>query len=134
MEHAEVVEAVRAELGRGADVVIEALGSTPTTRLAVDLADDGGRVVLTGIAPMGHTLDSEITKIVRRKIQILGSFGAVASTAMPAVLAMAERGELDLEGLITQRFEFAETDDAYVALDERRILGRSLIETNPGLE
>src|SRR5699024_6358021 len=120
MEHGEVVDAVRGLLGRGADVVVEALGSTPTTRLAVDLADDGGRVVLTGIAPAGHTLDVEITKVVRRKIRVLGSFGAVASEAMPAVLAMAGRGELDLTTLITARFGFDETDHAYRELDQRR--------------
>lgn len=127
------VEAVRNVLGHGADVVVEALGSTPTVQLAVDLTDDGGRAVLTGIAPVGQTIDVDITKVVRRKIRILGSFGARASVAMPAVLELAGQGALDLEALITDRFTFSEVDTAYQRLNAGDIRGRGLIEINPAL-
>ncbi|NLS10481.1 zinc-binding dehydrogenase [Nesterenkonia sp. MY13] len=127
------VEGVTELLGHGVDVAFEALGSVPTVRLAVDILDDGGRAVLAGIAPVGHTMDVDITKVVRRKLRILGSFGAPASTAMPEVIRLAAEGKIDLEKLITHRFAFEETGQAYQLLNERKILGRGLIETNPAL-
>lgn len=125
---ADPVESLHGLLGHGADVVIEALGSAATAKLAVDLADDGGRAVLAGVAPIGQTLDVDITKVVRRKIQILGTFGGQAHETMPEVLRMVEQGGIDLERLITDRFSFDEVGEAYRALDERRIRGRGLIE------
>ncbi|NDK32554.1 zinc-binding dehydrogenase [Nesterenkonia haasae] len=125
------VASVTEMLGHGVDVAFEALGSVPTVRLAVDILDDGGRAVLAGIAPAGHTMDVDITKVVRRKLQILGSFGAPASTAMPEVIKLASLGKIALEKLITHRFRFEQTAEAYQLLNERKILGRGLIETNP---
>ncbi|GAA4826751.1 zinc-binding dehydrogenase [Garicola koreensis] len=125
--------AVRQLLGRGVDVAFEALGSVATVKLAVDMLDDGGRAVLCGIAPAGQTLDVDITKLVRRKLKILGSFGASAATAMPEVIQLAAEGKIDLDTLITHRFAFDQTAEAYQLLNERKILGRGLIETNPAL-
>lgn len=127
------VESVQELLGHGVDVAFEALGSVPTVKLAVDILDDGGRAVLAGIAPAGHTMDVDITKVVRRKLKIYGSFGAAASTAMPEVIRLAAEGKIDLEKLITHRFAFEQTAEAYQLLNERKILGRGLIETNPAL-
>src|SRR4029453_6738027 len=48
----DVVEAVRdLTNGRGVDVAFEALGRTQTIATAIDVVDDGGRVVLVGTAP-----------------------------------------------------------------------------------
>lgn len=127
------VEEVTQLLGRGVDVAFEALGSVPTVKLAVDILDDGGRAVLAGIAPIGHTMDVDITKVVRRKLKILGSFGAPASTAMPQVIQLAAEGRINLDKLITHRFTFEQTGEAYQLLNQRKILGRGLIDTNPGL-
>lgn len=121
------IQYITEQLGHGVDVAFEALGSTPTTRLAVDLVDDGGRVVLAGIAPAGHTLDVEITKVVRRKIRILGSFGAHPQHTMSKVVKLAEDGLIDLKQLITDRFPFDQLDHAYSELANRRIRGRGII-------
>lgn len=130
---ADPVGTVQQVLGHGVDVAFEALGSVPTVKLAVDMLDAGGRAVLAGIAPAGHTMDIDITKVVRRKLKILGSFGAAASTAMPEVIRLAAEGQIDLQRLITRRFTFDQTAEAYQLLADRRILGRGLIETNPHL-
>lgn len=127
------VKAVKEELGRGVDVAFEALGSVPTVKLAVDLLDDWGRAVLAGIAPAGHTMDVDITQVVRRKLRILGAFGAAASQAMPAVIDLAVQGKIDLNKLITHRFRFEDTSKAYEKLNAREIRGRGLIETNPSI-
>ncbi|WP_211210766.1 zinc-binding dehydrogenase [Yaniella halotolerans] len=121
-------------LGHGVDVVFEALGTQHTVGQAVSLVDDGGRVVLTGIAPPGHVLDTAIAHVVRRKVQILGSYGAKISTAMPAVIELAAQGKIELGTLITDRFSFDQTDRAYLALNDRKIRGRGVIEINPALQ
>lgn len=128
------LEYITTELGHGVDVVFEALGTQATVQQAVSLADDGGRVVLTGIAPPGHVLDTPIAHLVRRKIQIVGSYGATVSTAMPAVIDLAAHGEIALQQLITDRFTFDQTDEAYRALDARNIQGRGLITINSDLQ
>lgn len=128
------LEVISTELGHGVDVVFEALGTQATVKQAISLADDGGRVVLTGIAPPGHVLDTAIAHVVRRKIQIVGSYGATVSTAMPAVIELAAQNKVDLKKLITDRFDFNQTDAAYKALDARKIRGRGVISINPDLK
>lgn len=127
-------EEIRNLLGRGVDVAFEALGSVPTVKLAVDLLDDWGRAVLAGIAPAGHTMDIDITQVVRRKLRILGAFGASPSTTMPDIIEMTAQGKIDLKQLITDRFSFDETAAAYDLLANRQIRGRGLIEINPQLD
>lgn len=132
--HQDPSNVITTALGHGVDVVFEALGTQQTVGQAVSLADDGGKVVLTGIAPPGHVLDIPIAHVVRRKIQILGSYGANISTAMPAVIEMAAQGKIALDTLITDRFSFDQTDSAYQALNDRKIRGRGVIEIHPALQ
>lgn len=73
--HQDPLEYVTTELGHGVDVAFEALGTQATVSQAVSLADDGGRVVLTGIAPPGHVLDTPIAHVVRRKSRSSGLTG-----------------------------------------------------------
>lgn len=114
--------------GRGVDVAFEALGNPQTVRTAVQVVDDGGRAVLVGIAPAGVEASFEITHLVRRKIQVLGSYGARARTDMPLTIDLAARGLIDVAGLITDRFTLDQASAAYTALDERRIVGRGVVE------
>ena len=127
------LEVITQELGHGVDKVFEALGTQATVEQAISLVDDGGRVVLTGIAPPGHVLNTPIAHVVRRKIQIMGSYGAKVSTAMPAVIELAAQGKVAVEKLITDRYSFDQTDAAYRALDAREIRGRGVISINPEL-
>ncbi|GGC81783.1 succinate-semialdehyde dehydrogenase [Tersicoccus solisilvae] len=113
--------------GHGVDVAFEAFGSAPTVRTAVDVVDDGGRVVLVGIAPVGVEAQFDIARVVRRKIQILGSFGARASVDMPAVLDLVADGRIRLDDLVTDRYAFADAGRAYRDLEERRIRGRAVV-------
>lgn len=114
--------------GRGVDVAFEALGTAATVETAIHLVDDGGRVVLVGIAPAGVTAGLDITHVVRRKIQILGSYGARARTDMPTVLDLVAAGTIDVEALITDRFALDQAADAYARLSAGRIIGRAVID------
>lgn len=131
--HQDPLDVIIKELGHGVDKVFEALGTQATVQQAVSLVDDGGRVVLAGIAPPGHVLDIPIAHMVRRKIEVVGSYGATVSSAMPAVIDLAAQGKVKLDKLITDRFSFDQTAAAYKSLDKRKIRGRSVIIVNPDL-
>lgn len=115
--------------GRGVDVAFEALGSAATTTLAVNISREGGRAVVVGIPPAGTTLDVDLARIVRRKIQIKGSYGARARQDVPALIRLLAAGRLDLGGMISRRVPLGEAPETYQALDRGEVLGRAVVLT-----
>lgn len=113
---------------RGVDVSFEAIGRPQTFRQATEVVADGGRCVMVGIAPVGLTAEIEITRLVRRKLQILGSFGGRPRHALPALMDLALAGELSLDGAIGARFTLEQADEAYRLLADGQIKGRAIIE------
>lgn len=114
--------------GRGVDVAYEALGRPDTFAAAVSAVRDGGRAVMVGIAPVGVTAPVDITRLVRRQIRIIGSYGAKARTDMPAILTMLQRGQIDVSRAVTRRFSLADAGEAYRLLDAGQIVGRAVID------
>ena len=77
--------------GGGADVVFEVLGSEQTFTQALGMVRDGGRLVAIGIAPAGTMAPVEITRLVRRSLHVVGSYGARVRADMPGLLALVEQ-------------------------------------------
>jgi len=113
--------------GRGVDVAFEALGRPETFRLALNLLRDGGRMVPVGIAPQGMEAGVEITRLVRRKLKILGSYGAKPRKDMPILLKLAQAGIVGVGAEVTDRFTLEEADLAYRRLDKGEIVGRAVV-------
>ena len=91
---------------------------------------DGGRMVAVGIAPAGTDgAGVEITRLVRRGLRIIGSYGGRPRTDMPSLLALVERGVLRPQDGISRRFRLDEVAAAYDALDRREIVGRAIVTT-----
>jgi succinate semialdehyde reductase (NADPH) len=123
------VEAVR-ELTdqRGADVVLEAIGLPLTFRQATEMASDGGRCVMIGIAAAGRLGEVEIARLVRRKLQVLGSYGGRPRSDLGELTALAVRGEIDPGAAISRRYSLDQAGEAYAALARGEIVGRALVE------
>ncbi len=121
-------EIVRLTGGRGVDVAFEALGRAQTFATCVNSIADGGRAVLVGIAPAGVKGELDLARVVRRKIQILGSYGARARTDMPLLLDLVRRGVVDPKALISARYAPERVDDAYQALAQGKIVGRAIVQ------
>lgn len=122
------IEAVRDLTGgRGVDVAFEALGRPETVETAIQITDDGGRVVLVGIAPVGQTAPMDITRVVRRKLRIHGSYGGRARTDMPLLLDLVASGRIEVADTVSRTFELEDADAAYRALDAGDILGRAIV-------
>ncbi|MBR7194811.1 zinc-binding dehydrogenase [Gordonia sp. JH63] len=125
----DVVAEVRALTdGHGVDVAFEALGHPSTFATALDILDDGGRAVVVGIAPAGTPGELDLARLVRRSLQIRGSYGAKARRDMPALLRMVAGGIVEPERVITRRYRLDEVDEAYQALARGEIVGRAIIE------
>lgn len=113
--------------GRGVDVAIEALGRPETVVNAFMMTRDGGRLVVIGIAPGTTTASIEITRLVRRGIHMMGSYGSRVRTDMPEVLALAARGQVSASQPITRRYTLDQADAAYAALNRGEIVGRAIV-------
>jgi succinate semialdehyde reductase (NADPH) len=113
--------------GRGVDVAFEVLGRPETFAQAVELLGDGGRMIAVGIAAGRTAAPVEITRLVRRGLRIIGSYGARTRADMPEILKLAAQGTFRLETFVTRRYPLAEADAAYQALARGEIAGRAVV-------
>ncbi|MEM3684076.1 MAG: zinc-binding dehydrogenase [Conexivisphaerales archaeon] len=113
--------------GFGVDVAFEALGRPETIQYAFNSVRDGGRTVVVGIAGQKKTVEIDITRLVRRGIKVIGSYGARTRKDMPEVIKLAETGVLNLKGIVTKKFSLEEAAEAYSELKEGKIVGRAIV-------
>jgi len=114
--------------GQGVDIAIEVLGRPETVQNAFMMTRDGGRSVIIGVAPGTAAAAIEITRLVRRGISVLGSYGCRVRTDLPEVIAMAARGQLTVSQPITRRYSLDQVDEAYATLNRGDIVGRAVID------
>ncbi|MEO8256299.1 MAG: zinc-binding dehydrogenase [Acidobacteriota bacterium] len=113
--------------GRGVDVAFEVLGRPETFTQALEAIGDGGRMVAVGIAPGKTTAPVEITRLVRRGLRIIGSYGARTRADMPEIIRLAARGTFRPDRIVTRRFSLEEADAGYQALARGEIIGRAIV-------
>ncbi len=113
--------------GRGVDVAFEALGRPETIVQAFGAVRDGGRVVVVGIASGSATAPIEITRLVRRGVRLIGSYGGRVRTDVPILLEMARRGMIGPQRTISRRYSLGEVACAYEALSRGEIVGRAIV-------
>ncbi len=114
--------------GKGVDVCVEALGKKGTFEQAVNMVKDGGKAVITGIAPSWEKAEIEMTRLVRRQIRIIGAYGARARQDAPIIMGLVEKGAISVTGGISRIFELEEAGLAYQLLAEGKINGRAIVK------
>jgi Zn-dependent alcohol dehydrogenase len=112
---------------RGVHVVFEAIGHPSTFRQATEAVADGGRCVMIGITAPGVTGEVEITRLVRRKLQVLGSLGGSPHRDLAAVMHLAVDGRIRLEAAMGNRYSLDEAPEAYRLLAKGQITGRAIV-------
>lgn len=96
------------------DVAFEAVGAAPTVYLAVDNVRKGGTVVLIGnVSPQ---VPLPLQTVVTRQLSLLGSCASAGE--YDDCLAMIERGEIDLEPLITDTLSLEQAADMFHQLHQ----------------
>jgi L-iditol 2-dehydrogenase len=97
--------------GRGAHVVVEAVGSAETYRTAFDAVRTGGTIVAFGGCPSGTTIEIDPNEIHYRRLTVLGSYHYRPGTFAEAT-DLIESGRLTLDPLITHRVALGDIDKA----------------------
>jgi threonine dehydrogenase-like Zn-dependent dehydrogenase len=117
-------DAERQRALRAADVVIDCVGTVESTRLAVGLVRDGGRVGVVGV-PHG-VRETPVAEMFRRNIGV--RFGiAPARRYMPQLLAEVMEGPLDASHLVDSTLDLNEVADGYLSMASRRSLKVALM-------
>jgi len=96
--------------GFGADLVVEASGSSPGLKSSLDLVKNGGRVSYIGIN-IGNEIPVELGKIQIRGITAKGFIGS--PYVWDKVVAFLSQSQLDLSPISTHQFPLMEAEKAY---------------------
>lgn len=120
----DAVDRMREALGDGADVVMECVGSAESSAQALRLVRDGGTVLIFGVAPPESEISVRPYEVYRREIRIIGSFSTPRKHA--AALSLLAGRRVQIEPLITGRFDLPAVGDAIEALESGRAV-KSLI-------
>lgn len=108
---------VRTRSGGGVDRAFEFVGSPQSQSQAVKSLRPGGRVTIVGLTPTPLEL-LPAALLVSGELEVVGSFGS-SRADLEEVLAMTERGELDLGRSITHRFSLEAFPEGLRALEAR---------------
>jgi len=88
--------------GKGADVVIEAVGSVRTFEQAFKLVARGGKIVQFGFCPEGQEARVVPFEILFKELDIIGSW--VNPYTYPRAIRMLSSGKVRVDHLISERF------------------------------
>ncbi len=113
------------ELGpRGANFVVEAVGSGPTIDLAIKAAANHGRVVLLGSPRDKLELDPYFD-IHRTGVHLIGAHASTVDAAtreqdIPLLWSLLASGRINVDPLITHVLPYTEGQTAYEGLRDRK--------------
>lgn len=105
--------------GRGADVVIVAVGDLSLVNQALELAAFGGRVNYFAGFPKGSAATMDPNLIHYRELQVSGGSNARRADVARAV-GLLSSGALDVGSMVTHQFPLSELDEAMAAVRQRR--------------
>jgi L-iditol 2-dehydrogenase len=99
------------------DVAFEVAGPSQAVELSVSLARPGGRVVLVGI-PDDDTTTFRASTARRKGLTLLLS--RRMGDVYPRAIDMVERGVVDVDSIVTNRFGLTEVGEAFETASQRR--------------
>jgi S-(hydroxymethyl)glutathione dehydrogenase/alcohol dehydrogenase len=127
----EGLEALKGELteGRGFDYTFEVVGTKATIQSAWENTRRGGTVVVVGMTRPGQLVELDAYDIFFSEKKLMGSFygSGDVRTDFLRWLRMWQRGQLDLEAMVTRRIDLGEVNDAVRAMLAGEVI-RTVIE------
>ncbi len=110
-----VEEALRITGGRGFDIVIEASGNIDCVNQGIDMAAEGGKVLMVSYYDPEKEVPIKVfKKLVQREVTLQGM--QLGQTGWPYAISMLSR--VDLEPLITKVYDLEDVEKAYEDLME----------------
>lgn len=104
--------------GRGADVVIESVGSPALYRQAFDLIRKGGHVAAFGITGPDETLPLDILRTILQENSIKGSVAGMGQD-MHDALTLLTYGRIDVADFTGAEFALGDIQQAFDSLGQR---------------
>ena len=117
----QIEEVKRLTDGRGADLVIEAVGLPQTWETAFQITRKGGKTMFFGGCPAGASLKVEAYRVHYEEMTLLGSFHHTPG-AVRRALGMITSGEIEVSPLITHDLPLSRTADAFAMMSEGRAM------------
>ncbi len=108
--------------GFGVDHGIEVVGKPATIRAAYDATRRGGRVTLVGAAGVKEAVTFPALSLMTDGKTIQGSVYGASDPArdIPVLAELAQRGQLDLEALVTRRIGIDDVEAAFTDMTAGR--------------
>tara|TARA_B100001540_G_scaffold317591_1_gene351456 strand:- start:3342 stop:4379 length:1038 start_codon:yes stop_codon:yes gene_type:complete len=113
--------------GRGADVVIEAVGSTTTYKQAFDLVRRGGKILAYGAAGTDDVVEVKPFEIYAKELTIVGSYAGSYET-WPAAMALIASGGFDPSLIIDTETELSDINNMLSKLDTDKSIVKAQIK------
>ncbi len=112
----------------GADHVLEAAGVNRLAEEAIEMLRPGGTLTLVGLPAQGTTMSFEPARFTPAEKSIRGSsVGSLRPRVdIPRYLLMYQRGQLDLESLVSARIQLDSINEGFAAM-ERGEVARSIV-------
>ena len=120
MEHSESVASLMREelgLGEGADVILECSGAEACVQMGIYVARRGGTFVQAGMGKEKVTFP--ITAVCTQGLTVKGSIRYLAG-CYPAAIDLISSGKIKVKQLITNRFKFEESEEAFELVRQGR--------------
>lgn len=120
MVHAEKVAGIikeKFDLGEGADVVLECSGAEACVQLGIYVAKRGGTFVQAGMGK--ESIMFPIMAVCTQGLIIKGSIRYVLG-CYPAAIDLISQGKIDVKKLITNRFKFEQSEEAFELVKQGR--------------
>jgi L-iditol 2-dehydrogenase len=111
-------EALPARLRHGLDVAFDVAGDDDAVASALDTLRPGGLLVLVGIPSEDRT--SFAASVARRKGLTIALCRRMQSRHLDRAIALAERRDVELASLVSERFPLTRGAEAFAALAQRR--------------
>ncbi len=107
--------------GAGAEAVFEAVGRVGTTLdQALRMVTRGGKVCVVGVFTSSPVFSPDIAYEKEASLLWSNSYGIdKGESEFDQILELMARGQLDAEGLITQRFALDEIGEAFATADDK---------------
>src|SRR5262249_39742047 len=104
--------------GRGADYAFEAVGLPAVREQAFDAIRPGGKLVLSGISPMGSGTNLPGAIMTRQEKSVHGSYygSAHAAREFPLLAQLFASGRLPIDRLISNTYKLNDINQAYADL------------------
>lgn len=105
----------------GYDIVADATGIPAVLESTFQYAAPRGKIWVFGVTPQGSTVKFPSYEVFRRDLKIIGSFAV--NRTFPQSIALIQSGAIQVEPLISHRFELAEFTHALdiAATDPKRV-------------